>query len=88
MREKDLKICAEYFLNNQGQLFDEPVAETQEEAEEFLEECMAQLFDDISGVRDYFEDMGMDIDGMEDEEVAEQMEVFALPDGRYLVVEG
>lgn len=29
------------FLEKQGQLFDEPVAETYEEAEEFLEDCMA-----------------------------------------------
>ena len=35
------KECVETFLKQQGQLFDEPVAETYEEAEEFLEECMA-----------------------------------------------
>ena len=29
------KACVETFLKNQGQLFDEPVAETYEEAEEF-----------------------------------------------------
>ena len=34
------KACVETFLKNQGQLFDEPVAETYEEAEEFLEECI------------------------------------------------
>ena len=31
------KECVETFLKQQGQLFDEPVAETYEEAEEFLE---------------------------------------------------
>ena len=35
------KECVETFLKQQEQLFDEPVAETYEEAEEFLEECMA-----------------------------------------------
>ena len=35
------KECVETFLKQQGQLFDEPVAETYGEAEEFLEECMA-----------------------------------------------
>ena len=30
------KECVETFLKQQGQLFDEPVAETYEEAEEFL----------------------------------------------------
>ena len=34
------KACVETFLKNQGQPFDEPVAETYEEAEEFLEECI------------------------------------------------
>ena len=29
------------FLKNQGQLFEKPVAETFEEAEAFLEDCMA-----------------------------------------------
>ena len=33
--------CLRTFLKDQGQLFDEPVAETLEEAEAFLEDCMA-----------------------------------------------
>ena len=33
--------CLKTFLKNQGQLFDESVAESLEEAEEFLEDCMA-----------------------------------------------
>ena len=36
-------ICLDTFLAKQGQLFDEPVAETREEAEAFLEDCMAQV---------------------------------------------
>ena len=32
------KECLETFLKNQGQLFDEPVAETLEEADWFLED--------------------------------------------------
>ena len=32
--------CLKTFILNQGQLFDEPVAETLEEAEAFLEDCM------------------------------------------------
>ena len=35
--------CVMTFLENQGQLFDEPVAETIPEAEAFLEDCMAGL---------------------------------------------
>ena len=33
--------CLKVFLEKQLQLFDEPVAETLEEAEAFLEDCMA-----------------------------------------------
>ena len=32
--------CLQVFLKKQGQLFDEPVAETLEEAEAFLEDCI------------------------------------------------
>ena len=88
MDERDLRICAEYFLEHQNQLFDEPVAENMEEACEFLDECMAQVFNDIHEVKDYFEDAGMDVDGMDDDEIRGQMEVFSLPVGRYLIVEG
>ena len=33
--------CLKIFLKKQLQLFDEPVADTMEEAEAFLEDCMA-----------------------------------------------
>lgn len=79
--------CLKYFIENQSQLFDEPVAETLEEAEEFLEDCMAVIVDSISEVREYFDENGMDVDGMSDDELEEQSEVFALPDGEYLIVE-
>ena len=41
--------CLKTFILNQGQLFDEPVAETLEEAEAFLEDCMASIVDSIAG---------------------------------------
>lgn len=77
-----------FFLENQNRLFDEDVAETPEEAEDFLEEVCAQVVDNIDEVIEYFEEMGSDIDGMSIEEIEEQSEVFKLPDGRYLLVEG
>lgn len=80
--------CLKVFLKNQSQLFDEPVAETLEEAEAFLEDCMAVIVDSLQEVREYFEENGADIDGMSDEELEEASEVFALPGGQYLVVEG
>ena len=76
------------FLEQQGQLFDEPVAETMEEAEAFLEDCFEVVADTMKDVRDYLEDIGMDIDGMSNEELADAAEVFEMPDGKYLIVEG
>lgn len=82
------KEYLETFLKKQGQLFDEPVAETLEEAEEFLEDCMAYVANNYKDVKDYFEENGADTAGMTKEELLEQAEVFAMPDGKYLIVEG
>ena len=80
--------CLKTFLRDQEKLFDEPVAETLEEAEAFLEDCMAVIVDSIDEVREYFEEEGVDVDGMTPDELEEASEVFALPDGKYLIVEG
>lgn len=80
--------CLKVFLEKQLQLFDEPVAETLEEAEAFLEDCMAVVLDSLDEVRDYFEENGADIAEMTDDELEEASEVFPVSDGRYLVVEG
>lgn len=81
--EQDLQI----FLENQLQLFPEPVAQTLEEAEYFLEDCMAVLCKNKKEVRQYFEEAGVDLCGMSAEELLEQPEVFALSGDRYLIVE-
>lgn len=80
--------CLKVFLEKQLQLFDEPVAETLEEAEAFLEDCMAVVVDSLAEVRDYFEENGADIAEMSDDELEEASEVFPVVDGRYLIVEG
>ena len=80
--------CLKVFLEKQLQLFDEPVAETLEEAEAFLEDCMAVVVDSLDEVRDYFEENGADIAEMPDDELEEASEVFPVSDGRYLVVAG
>ncbi len=80
--------CLKVFLKKQGQLFDEPVADTLEEAEAFLEDCMAVVVDSIEEVREYFEENGSDISYMTDEMLEEASEVFHLPHGQYLIVEG
>lgn len=82
------EICLKTFLKDQGKLFDEPVAENLEEAEAFLADCMAVVVDSLDEVREYFEEEGVDVDGMAPEELEEASEVFPLPDGKYLIVEG
>ena len=81
------EAVVQYFLEHQMQLFKENVAESPEEAEEFLEDCMAVVCKNIKEVRAYFEDEGADIAGMSNADLAEAEEVFAIPDGRYLIVE-
>lgn len=76
------------FLEKQGQLFPENVAESLEEAEEFLDECMAVVCKNFREVKEYFEEAGTDIAGMSDDDILEASEVFELPSGRYLIVEG
>ena len=78
----------EVFIENQTQLFDEEVVSSLEEAEEFLEDCMAVVCKNIKEVRDYFDEAGMDIAGMSNDELLEQSEIFELPDGKFLIVEG
>ena len=78
----------EVFLKRQGQLFDENVADTLEEAEEFLDDCMAVVVEDLDEVREYFDEVGTDISGMSDRDLLEASEVFELPSGRFLIVEG
>ncbi|MFZ2182882.1 glyoxalase [Blautia wexlerae] len=80
--------CINTFLENQEQLFPQAVAESYEAAEAFLEDCMAQVVDSIEEVREYLEESGADVEGMSDEELEDASEVFALLDGKYLIVEG
>lgn len=87
MNEYD-EICLEYFLEHQLQLFDEKVAKNPEEAEEFLQDCMAVVCKNIREVRGYFEEEGADVAQMSDDDLEDASEVLPLPDGRYLVVEG
>ena len=88
MTQEYSEECLKVFLDNQEQLFDEPVAETLEEAEAFLEDCMAVVPDSLDEVRDYMEESGMDVQDLSDEELEAASEVFPLPGGQYLIVEG
>ena len=76
------------FLKKQLQLFPEPVAESMEEAEAFLEDCMAVVVDSVEEVIEFFEEEGIDMEGAVGDEILEADEVFDIGDGRYLIVEG
>ncbi len=78
----------ECFLENQLQLYPEKVAETYEEAENFLEESMAVVVDSVREVWEFFEEEGVDMEGADEEEILEAAEVFTVGDGRYLIIEG
>ena len=80
--------CLQYFLEHQTQLFKYPVAETQEEAEEFLEDCLAVVCDSLEEVQACLDESGLDVSGMNLDDIAQASEVFSLPSGRFLVVEG
>lgn len=82
------KEYLEAFLQQQSQLFDELVAETIEEADEFLEDCMAYVAANYREVKEYFEENGADTSEMGKDELLGQAEVFHMPDGKYLIVEG
>lgn len=82
------KECVAYFFEHQSKLFGKNILEDMEEAQEFLEDCMAVICKSSKEVRAYFEEEGADIAELSNEELMEASEVFALPDGRFLVVEG
>lgn len=87
MHEFDDAVLA-CFLKNQSQLFPEAVAETPEEAEAFLEDCVALVVNSVQEVWEYFDEEGIDMEGADEEEILSAEEVFDIGDGRYLIVEG
>ena len=86
MNEFDEKVL-QCFLDKQERLFREPVAETLEEAEEFLEDCYAVVVNSAKEVLADFEEEGVDMEGADEDEILEAAEVFEVGDGRYLIVE-
>ena len=86
MHEYD-ELVLKCFLDKQLQLLPEKVAESIDEAEAFLEECMAVVVDSIDEVWEYFDEEGIDLEELDKDEIAQAPEVFAVGDGRYLIVE-
>ena len=56
-----------------------------EEAEAFLEDCMAVVVDSPEEVEDYLDEEGLDPG---EGDILDAAEVFDVGDGRYLIVEG
>ena len=81
-------VVLQCFLENQEQLFPEPVADSLEEAEAFLEECMAIVVNSAKEVWEYFDEQGIDMEGADEDEILSADEIFDIGDGRYLIVEG
>ncbi|MBE5846456.1 MAG: glyoxalase [Lachnospiraceae bacterium] len=76
------------FLREQLKLFPEKVATTPEDAEAFLEDCMAIVVGSVDEVVEYFEEAGIDTENADRDEILAADEVFDVGDGRYLIVEG
>ena len=82
-------IVLKCFLENQSQLFPEgDVCETIEEAEEFLQENLAIVVNSIDEVMEFFEEEGLDLEGLDEDSILEADEVFEIGDGRFLIIEG
>ena len=63
------------------------IAESIDEAEAFLEECVAVVVSSLDEVWEYFNEEGIDLDGLDRDAIATAPEVFEVGDGRYLIVE-
>ena len=86
MHEFD-EVVLQCFLDNQEQLFSKVVMDTFEEAEDFLLDSMAVIVNGVKEVVEFFEETGIDMDGMDEDDILEASEVFDIGDGRYLIVE-
>lgn len=75
------------FIEKQLQLLPDKIAENVDEAEAFLEECMAVVVDSVDEVWEYFDEEGVDLEGQDKEDILTASEVFEVGDGRYLIVE-
>ncbi|MBE5885375.1 MAG: glyoxalase [Lachnospiraceae bacterium] len=86
MMEYD-KVVLQAFLEKQLQLFPEKVAETEEEAADFLDECMAVVVNSVREVWEYFDEAGLDVEEYDEKTILEAEEVFEIGDGRFLILE-
>ena len=62
MNELQRRMYFDLFEESGTSCFSEPVAETMEEAEAFLEDCMAAVVGSLKDSTEYFEENGMDVE--------------------------
>ena len=65
------KVVLQAFLEKQLQLFPEKVAETEEEAADFLDECMAVVVNSVKEVWEYFDEAGLDVEEYDEKSILE-----------------
>ena len=88
MPEFDDVVCKAFF-DQQDQLFPEgDVCESVEDARDFLIENLAVVVNSIDEVMEFFEEEGLDLEGLTDESILDADEVFEIGDGRFLIIEG
>lgn len=75
------------FMAHQLDLYPEPVAGSPEEAEDYLEDIMAAVADTRGEVMEYLEEVGVDTEGLSEEEIFAMPEIMEVGDGRYLLLE-
>lgn len=80
-------IIVSCFLENQLELYPEPVAESEDEARDFLEEICAAVANDKKEAIEYLEEVGVDTEGMSEDEILDLPEIMRTYDGRYLILE-
>ena len=59
----------------------------EEEAADFLDECMAVVVNSVKEVWEYFDEAGLDVEEYDENSILEAEEVFEVGDGRYLILE-
>ncbi|MBQ8946198.1 MAG: glyoxalase [Lachnospiraceae bacterium] len=80
-------VIVDCFLKHQLEMYSEPVADTPEEAEAFLEDTFAAVASDESELMEYLEEVGVDTEGMSLNEILDMPEVMRSDDGRFLILE-
>lgn len=75
------------FLKKQLDFYPEKVADDAEEARDFLQDIMAAVADSRREVLEYLDEVGVDTEGLTEEEIFGMPEIMEVGDGRFLLLE-